>query len=216
MENVTQTIISQYANSPTLTQLIQNMNGYIDPSVDLDTFYSYVWDISTAVGFGLDIWGTIVGINRTLEVPASASNFGFSEGEDYFPFGQEPFYNGPVTGSYILGDEAYRTLILVKAMANISDCSIGSYNQLLKNLFAGRGNCFVADLGNMRIQYVFQFYLQPFEVAILTQSNALPRPAGVLATGLQVYQPDTFGFKEATGYQTFGNGTFALNPTPIA
>ena len=215
MLNVEQTIISQYANSATLTQLIQNMNGYIDPSADLDTFYSYVWDIRTANGFGLDIWGKIVGVNRTLEIPASIGNFGFNEGASYYPFGQEPFYSGPVTGSYILSDDAYRTLILVKALANISDCSVLSYNQLLKNLFAGRGSCFVFDLGNMQMQYVFQFYLQPFEIAILTQSNALPRPAGVSVSAIQIYQPDTFGFYEATGYQTFGHGTFRLGQLAV-
>ncbi|OYV46703.1 MAG: hypothetical protein B7X10_04775, partial [Burkholderiales bacterium 21-58-4] len=177
MQNPQQTLISQYANSPTLTQLIENMNGYIDPSADLDAFYANVWDISTAVGFGLDIWGKIVGVNRTLQVPDSSGNFGFSEGGGFYPFGQEPFYAGPTSGSWILGDDAYRTLILVHALANISACTVPSYNQLLKNLFAGRGNCFVADLGGMKIQYVFEFYLKPFEVAILTQSNALPGPA---------------------------------------
>lgn len=216
MQNVEQTIVSQYANSPTLAQLIENMNGYIDPGADLDNFYNFVWNVETAQGFGLDIWGKIVGIERTLEVPESSGNLGFNEGLNYYPFGQEPFYAGPQEGAYVLGDAAYRTLIMVKALANISACTIPSYNQLLKNLFAGRGNCFVADLGNMQINYVFEFYLQPFEIAILTQSSALPRPAGVKAQGVQIYQPDTLGFREATGYETFGHGTFALNPVPVA
>lgn len=215
MENVEQTVISQYANSPTLVQLVQNMDDYIDPSADLDSFYAMVWNVQTAQGFGLDIWGKIVGVNRNLNVAVTSENFGFSEGGSYYPFGQQPFYNGPETGAVILGDAAYRTLISVKALANISAATIPSYNQLLKNLFAGRGLCFVSDLGNMRIQYVFSFYLTPYEIAVLTQSNVLPRPAGVLAQGIQVYQPDTFGFSEAGGYQTFGHGTFALNPVPI-
>jgi hypothetical protein len=215
MHDVAQTVVSQYQNSPTLMQLVQNMDMYIDPSADLDAFYSFVWNVQTAQGFGLDIWGKIVGVNRNLNVTVTQANFGFKEGQDYYPFGQEPFYNGPQTGAYVLGDAAYRTLIMVKALANISAATIPSYNQLLKNLFAGRGSCFVSDLGNMQIQYVFSFYLTPYEIAILTQSNVLPRPSGVLAQGVQVYQPDTFGFKEATGYQTFGHGTFALKPAPI-
>ena len=216
MQNVEQTLISQYANSPTLTQLIQNMNGYIDPSADLDAFYANVWDISTAVGFGLDIWGKIVGVGRTLQIPDTAGNFGFSEGGGFYPFGQAPLYAGPTSGSWLLGDDAYRTLILVKALGNISDGSVASYNQLLGNLFAGRGSCFVSDLGGMQIQYVFEFYLKPFEIAILTQSDALPRPAGVLVSAIQIYQPDTFGFKEATGFQTFGNGTFRLGSINVS
>lgn len=210
MQNVEQTIISQYGTAPTLTQLIQNMNGYLDPSVDLDAFYSTVWDIETAVGFGLDVWGKIVGVARNYQIPSTPSYFGFDDGvNDYEPFGQGPLYAGQTqTQTYILPDDQYRTLILVKALANISNCTIPAYNQLLSNLFAGRGNCFVADLGNMQIQYVFEFFLSAFEVALLLQSNALPRPAGVKATAVQLLSTDLLGFKEAGSWQPFGYGTF--------
>lgn len=50
MVNVEQTIISQYANSATIVQLIQNMNGYVDPQADFDNFYNYVWNVDTAQG----------------------------------------------------------------------------------------------------------------------------------------------------------------------
>ena len=72
MENVSQTILSQYANSPTITQLIQNMDGYIDPSADIDSFYDMIWNIDSAVGKGLDIWGKIVGLEngRKLTIPS--------------------------------------------------------------------------------------------------------------------------------------------------
>ncbi len=210
MQNVEQTIVSQYGTSPTLTQLISNMNGYIDPSADLDAFYSVVWDIDTAIGFGLDIWGKIVGVGRTLQVPVSQSMLGFKEAGDpnYQPFGQAPFYFAPASQAYILSDDAYRTLILAKAMANISVCTAPSYNQLLQNLFAGRGRCYVIDLGGMQLQYTFEFYLQPWELAIITQSGALPRPAGVEMHILQMDVAQTLGFSEAGIYQPFGQGTF--------
>ncbi|WP_152882578.1 DUF2612 domain-containing protein, partial [Burkholderia multivorans] len=54
MLNVEQTILSQYGNSATITQLIQNFNQYIDPRADIDAFYNAVWNIDTAQGFGLD------------------------------------------------------------------------------------------------------------------------------------------------------------------
>lgn len=210
MQNVEQTIISQYGTAPTLNQLIQNMNGYIDPSADLDNFYNAVWNIETAIGFGLEILGKIVGVKRSLEVTASSETLGFKEAGDtnYQPFGQAPLYFKPQTNTYLLSDTAYRTLILVKALANISNCTAPSYNQLLQNLFAGRGRCYVADLGFMQMQYVFEFYMYPYEVAILTQSGAMPRPAGVKVTVLQVDVAGTFGFSEAGIYQPFGHGTF--------
>lgn len=215
MDNVEATILSQYANSPTLVQLIQNMNAYIDPSADIDAFYDMVWNLDSAVGFGLDIWGKIVGLEngRLLKIPSAEIDLGFDEAgtASATPFGSGVFYNGNVvTQNYYLGDDAFRTLILVKAMANISDGSIPSYNQLLQNLFAGRGRCYVNDLGNMQMRYTFEFYLEPFEVAILTQSGAMPRPTGVLASIMQVPLPNVFGFAEAGSASAapFGQGSF--------
>jgi hypothetical protein len=210
MNNYQSTIISQYGNSPIMLQLLANYNQYIDPSADLDNFFNYVWNINTAQGFGLDIWGEIVNVKRDLVISQAPTYFGFNDGlKDFAPFGQAPFYVGATTGSYKLSDDAYRTLILVKALANISSTTTRSLNQLLKNLFAGRGRCYVNDLGNMQMRYTFEFVLQPFEVAILTQSGALPRPTGVKSFVLQVALPGLFGFKEAgANSYPFGQGTF--------
>lgn len=215
MQNVDRTIISQYANAATMVQLIHNLNGYLDPSADIDAFYENIWDIDSAVGNGLDIWGKIVGIEtgRILKIPSAELNLGFDEAgtASATPFGSGAFYSGsPVTQNYSLGDDAFRTLILVKALANITDGSIPSYNKLLQSLFADRGRCYVNDLGNMQMRYTFEFYLEPFEMAIMTQSGALPRPTGVLASIIQVQLPDVFGFMEAgtESAAPFGQGTF--------
>ena len=56
MYNVESTVGSQYANSPQIDALIAFMVEWIDPTVNLQQFYTLVWNISTAVGFGLDIW----------------------------------------------------------------------------------------------------------------------------------------------------------------
>lgn len=203
------TVISQYANSPTLVQLVDFMLQDIDPEADLDAFYDYVWNVLTAQGFGLDIWGRIVGIGRQLNIPGAVNNLGFSEGPTGQPFGQAPFYIGtPASTVYTLADDAYRTLILVKALSNISDCTAPSLNRALQLLFAGRGRAYVVDTGQMQMRYVFEFTLLPFEMAILTQSGALARPAAVLAQVLSADLPSTFGFSEATGYQPFGQGVF--------
>lgn len=207
------TIISQYANSPTIVALVDFMEQDIDPSADLDAFYDFVWNVMTARGFGLDVWGKIVNIGRQLNIPGTLINFGFSEANPSSPmlqpFGQAPFYDGPVASTvYTLADDAYRTLILAKALANISDCTAPSLNRLLQVLFAGRGRVYVQDTGQMQMRYVFEFSLQPFEVAIITQSGAIARPAAVLAQSLVVDVPGTFGFSEAGIYQPFGQGTF--------
>jgi len=224
MQNLEQTIISQYGNSPVLNQLLQNMNEYLDPATDLDAFYATIFDIDTAVGYGLDAWGKIVGVGRQIAV-AQADFFGF-KGSFLQPFGQAPFYSGPSAGTYLLSDTAYRLLILVKALSNISDCSIPSYNRLLQNLFAGRGRCYAVDLAAMpmmnplmmtmpmQMQFTFEFYLQPYEWAIITQSGAFPRPAGVQLYALQADVNNTFGFA-GSGLQPFGQGTFSQRPQVI-
>lgn len=222
MDNVEQTIISEYANSPTIVQLIQNMNGYIDPSADIDSFYSLIWNVDTAVGYGLDIWGKIVGLDngRILKIPNEEIFIGFREAgtASAAPLSQAAFYSGyQLTQNYSLLDDAFRTLILVKALANITDGSIPSYNRLLQNLFAGRGRCYVNDVGNMQMRYTFEFYLQPFEMAIMTQSGALPRPTGVLASIIQVPVPNIIGFREqGAGVAPLSQGTLFSSGTQYA
>ncbi|WP_258231375.1 DUF2612 domain-containing protein [Achromobacter pulmonis] len=202
------TVISQYANSPTLRQLIRNMDEYINPDTDFDAFYDYVWNVETAQGFGLDIWGRIVGVGRMLTIPGDETFLGYNEALNWQPFNQAPMYTGVQTSqTYRLADDAYRKLILVKALANISDCTSPSLNRLLTNLFAGRGRCYVSDTGKMEFRYMFEFALEPYEIAILTRSGAIPKPAGVLSSLLQVDVPTTFGFNEAV-MQPFGSGVF--------
>lgn len=205
---VARTFISQYANSPTIVQLANNMDDYINPDVDFDAFYDFVWNVETAQGFGLDIWGRIVDIGRMLTVPGDVSYLGYEEAISWQPFNQAPLYIGDQsTQTYRLADDAYRRLILVKALANITDCTSPSLNRLLSHLFAGRGRCYVTDTGNMEFRYVFEFSLEPYELAILTQSGAIPKPAAVLASVLQVDLSSTFGFLEGL-MQPFGSGVF--------
>lgn len=208
MENVIDTVASQYANSPTLRQLIDSMNQYFDPSTNFDDFYKFVWDIDTARGFGLDVWGRIVNVHRDLTIPDDAKAFGFKEAEDTESFGFHTFSNSTSqTKTYRLDDNVYRILILTKALYNISISTPASINQLLRNLFPSRGKCYVRDDGGMQITFVFEFLLKSYEVAILEQSGAVPRPAGVSSAILQIAVPSTFGFMEAIGLP-FGEGLF--------
>lgn len=183
-----QTVISQYANSPIITQLISNFDSYIDQTVNLDAFFDLVWNVDTAQGWGLDVWGRIVGVTRTLNIANAQQYFGFDEaGIGANPFGQQPFYAGAsITNNFQLSDDAFRILILAKALANISDGSIKSINQLLLNLFPNRGNCFVTDGLDMSMTYTFAFNLTPVELAIVSQSGILPKPTGVSATVVQL------------------------------
>lgn len=182
-----ETIISQYANSDRITGLIEDWFEYLDITANLDQFYDLMFNVTTAQGYGLDVWGKIVGVSRTLSVSAAGDNFGFEEAlPTSSGFNQAPFFSGnDFTNNFDLTDTAYRLLIYAKALANISDGSIPSINQILLALFPGRGNCFCTDGLNMTMTYTFQFSLTSVEAAIITQSGALPKPTGVSFTIVQ-------------------------------
>jgi len=178
------TILSQFANSDVLTQLISDFDQYIDQTVNFGLFFDDIWNIDTAQGYGLDVWGRIIGVSRTLNVPVSSDYFGFDEAlPGSFGFGQQPFYAGaPLTSNFNLTDPAFRVLLFAKALSNISDGSIKSINQLLINLFPNRGNAFVIDNNDMTMIVNFNFALSSVELAILGQSGLLPKPVGVSST----------------------------------
>lgn len=189
--------MKQYAASPIIQQLIEDRRSYFPNSWQQD-FYDVVWNVDTAQNFGLDIWGRIVVIGRNIQVPVT-DYFGFTTVPDqsWSSFGEDSFYSGPAaTNTYRLEDAAYRVLILAKALANIANTNARAMNKILQQLFPGRGRAWVNDLGSMSMRYVFEFDLQPWEMAVLTNGGVLPRPAGVGATIAQI-SPQTFGFAEA-------------------
>lgn len=187
--NVWTTIISQYADSPVLTGMIESFNAAMDQTENLDDFYDLVWNVATAQSYGLDVWGRIVGVARSLPiVVAGSATFGFNEpGNDWGGFGQAPFTSssGP-TSTITLTDLQFRPVVLAKAATNVWDGSIPGINSILLGLFAGRGTPYVMDGNNMSLTYVFPFALSALDTAIIEQSGALPQPCGVVINTLIV------------------------------
>ena len=186
MQNYEQTIISQYANSPRLLQLISNFNDVIDPTVNIDAFVSNIWDLDTAQGIGLDIWDRIVdGSGRNIPVVPVSTYLGFSEGQttaiDYQSFGHGIFYSGPITGAYVLTDYYFRELIYARALANITNGSIPSYNRLFSLLFP-TNTVHLSQNGIMNIKVNFATPPSKFDVSILIAVFPSLSPAGVQFT----------------------------------
>lgn len=213
------TVISQYANSPTILALVEDFGQWFDPAANIQDFYLTVWNIDTAVGFGLDIWGIILGVSRVVPIPGTSGSFGFDNADvpaDWENFGNRdnpnaggPFFSGQIsTGSYRLDDGPYLTLLLTKALANVCATTAPALNALISNLFPGRGRCYTVDLGDMQMAYHFNFALTSIELAILEFSGVLAHPAGV-GVSIQVVPESLFGFKEAgTLAKPFNFGVF--------
>lgn len=188
----TQTLLSQYVDSPTITSLLSSYNDAVNPSLDLTNFYNNIWNVATAIGNGLDVWGKIVGVSRYLSTLSATPYFGFEEALSGTggsqPFGQAPFFSGTTsTTVYTLTDAQYRRLILVKAAANISSNTIPAINELLRTEFgtpsAGSndpyGQAWVIDNLNMTFTYHLDFTPSATQIAIITNSGVFPKPAGV-------------------------------------
>jgi Protein of unknown function (DUF2612) len=217
--DVDQTLISQYANSPNLVALVEDFGQYFDPTANLTAFFNTVWNIDTAIGFGLDTWGIILGVSRVIPIPGENEYFGFYTSDVPYDWqnwggpgntGAAPFFGGQTnTGSYSLVDSAYRTLLLAKALANICETTPQALNALLLNLFPGQGVCYTVDNRDMTMSYVFDFPLSLIDYSILAYSGVMPHPAGVLINVIVEPTSVYFGFQEALpGIEPFGQGIF--------
>jgi hypothetical protein len=183
----TATVLSQYANSPVLLALLGSMSEWIDPTTLFDNFYDDVWNPDSASGYGLDVWGRIVGVERILQA-APSKYLGFAQAGSLSadPFNQSPFYSGePATVNYSLSDAVFRNLIYAKAAANIWDGSIPGLNAVLRTLFPGQV-AYCTDGGDMTMTFTFGFTLTPVQQTIVMNTDVLPRPPGVLATIVQI------------------------------
>ena len=203
--NIVDTLLSQYANSPTILSLLTGIQEAIDPSNSVDDFYSFVYNLNTAQGYGLDVWGRIVGINRNVPaVLGTDDQFGFADG--YTPFNDAPFAAyGAKFSSFSLPDTLYRQLIIIKAYANIIYATAPNINAFLKYIFQKRA--YYRVLGNMHAQYVFEFAPTDFEKLIINNLGILPMPCGVSVEYTVIAVEKTFGFN-GSNLQTFNNGTF--------
>lgn len=210
MENIRETLMSQYANSPIICSLIENLNECLEPSEVIDDFYNIAWNVNTAKGFGLDIWGRIVGADRNVNIPSDdVKAFGFNTDpeQSFYPFNAQPFSSGGGVNSYQLTDEKFRTLIMIKAASNIIYATAPNINKFLQLIFPTKRSYFLIT-GHMKARYFFEFIPTPFERHIIYNLGVLPKPSGVLIDFRELPPSNYFGFF-GSGFQPFNNGVFA-------
>ena len=205
-----ETIQSQYSASPTIIALVHSSRVRIKPDADIKLFYDCIFNIETAQGIGLDIWGRILGIGRLLDVEDAGEWFGFLEA-DYDPFNVSPMWDGSRTTIQTeLADDAYRYLLMWKALANISTADAASLNNLLLGLFPGM-DVVVHEVGPMAIELYVFFPLEPYQRAVLDAYGLFAKGAGVGFNWCEIPEP-VFGFNEA-GYEPFDTAPFWTGQT---
>lgn len=188
-------MLSQYANSPVYVALLNGLKEQFDNSQTLEDWYRIVFNIKTASGYGLDVWGKILNVSRYVNLQV---------GEDTIKYLEDPLY---------------RQVLFFKAMSNITNCSVDSLNQLLQFFFSEYNSiCYVVEYEPMKIRYVFEGFIDDYLLAIFRDEKIKPKPVGV-GQEIEFIVPDIyFGFaiedEEQQFYQTFDNGVFWGESSP--
>ena len=188
-DGVMPTIMRQYLGASKMIKWLQLYSAEVSIDDFLNSFYDNVWNLDTANSYGLDVWGKIVDLPRTLGYQINEEFFGFQEAlivgtpttTDPQPFNQAPFYSTKYnqSGQIVLSDIYYRKAIYMKAMANITDCTVKNLNRILMYMFGDLGQCWVEQDGPNAMSYHFKFTPSDSDLAII-QSGILPKPSGAV------------------------------------
>jgi len=192
-----QVIISQFANSPILAGLITSWFSAVDSTWFFDSFFDNVWNVDTATGYGLDVWGRIVGgVSFTRDIPVVTPIAYFSLDDPNLGFDQ------PGTDTYITGkpltqvvpqamaDVDFRHLVLAVAAANISSGSVSNTLLALNTMFGPyRSYVFISqnNTGFESMSYLLCQYGEPLSLLNLTILEEEMIPAQHAGVNVQTY-----------------------------
>ena len=166
-------VTSQYQSSPKFLAFVTAMVKKFDDATNCLLSFTEAFDLNTAVGVQLDSLGQILGISRTL-----------------------PFQ--PTSGSPVLGDADYRTLLLAKVYLNVWDGRVDTLQPLWQNIFPG-GTILIEDGQNMSATIVLSGSFTSLAQQMITNGMIIPRPAGVLFTYSFATLP-IYGFDTNNGF----------------
>lgn len=181
-----------------------------------------VFNLQTANAFGLAVWGRILGESREVR-PADqrpdhpAFGFGPTPGAGVggvtLPRRRRNFSNGNFRrvfgGRLTLSVDQYRLLLRLRYFKLVSRGTVPEINDYLDRLFEDRGRVWVLDPLDMTFAvYVFTYAPSSLDRYVLTDMDALPRPAGV-GSAIRIVARDSFGLGE---HHLNYSGTFAESP----
>lgn len=193
----TNLITSEHNQKPNFMMLVGILTSGVGDVTNTIQSLIPAFSLTTAVGAQLDIVGLWIGQSRIIPNVLVTGFFGFSELASGDPDGlQEPFgeltnpsiggiwYNlGQQSSSTtVLSDVAYLTLLKAKITENQWDGTLSGMEEAL--LFITGVNCSIADPGDLNLTITVPLPITPLEQALLTSLDIIPRPAGVLISGI--------------------------------
>lgn len=195
-------ITSEHSDKPKYRAMIEAVAGTFGANYDLLASMPDVFDLDNAVGSQLDAVGLWVGQSRLIPNVLLVGFFGFDSLGAPLPFGEEGnpsiggrFYDEgePITGSTVLADPEYRTVLRSKIVRNHSKGQTADIVKALNFMF--NAPAVINDPGTMAIDVYIGRNITLVEQAIVTQLDILPRPAGV--------RINTRGYYNGSGYLGF-------------
>lgn len=201
-------IQEQYKNT-NLELFLNELNKVFDKhTVNLiSKIHKDIINIDTAIDYGLDLWGKLLGFPRYVPVPANSGEVKSL----YFNFIKKDFYklqffkeNDNFT--YMrLDDSNYRIILKCLLLKLSQDCTYPKINEYINYLFGFfGGTSFVQDSQNMRFTtYVFRFEIPEWLKFVIDKYDILPRPAGV---GMNYIESTAYyiGFQGQSNYYKTG------------
>lgn len=172
-------MIGQYRNSDKFVVLDTGLTSAFNEFPVLKDWYDVYYNVSTASGAGLDWWGKRLNQSRNFEY----------QGNNYYLQGAQTIDGVSYTDEEM--ENFYRKTLQIKAMSYVSNLTLFSINQMLKEVFSEQGRSYCIEVinieegvlintGTMQIRYVFEFYMSKVFKAIA--ESLLPHPSGVLTS----------------------------------
>lgn len=198
-------MLSQYANSPKYVALYNGLTELFNNAKTIEDWYNVVFNIKTASGFGLDVWGNILNQGRLFLYEDLNGN-----PASIYLQGAQTVDGVAYTAQQT--EELYRTVLFLTAMGYITNASLRSMNDMLLYYFADKGRCYCIPYGTMKLRVVFEFYVNGLEKAIY--NTAFVSPTGVLLNYEYLQLQRYFGFF-VTGIQQEDQPYLGSNQGPF-
>ena len=177
-------MLSQYANSPKFVKLVEGLKAQINNANTIEEWIRVVYDLKTASGYGLDVWGVILNQGRLLYYTENGVE------KSVYLKGAQTVGGESYTDEQMEG--YYRMLLFFKAFSYVTNSTLKSFNDLLRFYFEDR-RVYVQEIGTMAIELVFEFFPTTLE-QIIFASELFPKPTGVGLNFRFIPKGEWFGF----------------------
>lgn len=204
-------ITSEHKDRPKYRAMVDAVSSAFAGCYDLAQQMPALFDLDAAEGAQLDVIGEWVGQSRLIPNVLVVQFFGFEGEPAALTYGEEgnPSIGGrfygegePISGSTVLADPEYRTIIKAKIVRNNAKGQTADIVRALNFMFSAPA--VIDDPGTMAIGVAIGRQLTLVERAIITELDILPRPSGVRIAWRGYYNGNGYlGFEGQPGAAPF-------------